>query len=361
MRLVVGTRPEAIKLLPVADALAERGLLPTLVLTGQHHLGKELGLDRYPTHDLGCLGLPNPDDHVRLVRNATAPLLIGADLVIVQGDTSSALGGALAARDACVPVAHVEAGLRTHDPRQPWPEEQYRVAIDEFASLLFAPTAGAMENLRQEGTTGSAILTGNTAIDALVEAERNLPPGRPQKGRRPTILVTCHRRESWGEGLESIAAAVTRLAEDGVALIRFVLHPNPRVAQAMRRALQARANVELLDPCPHGDLIALLRESDLVLSDSGGIQEEAPALGIPLLVLREKTERPEAIACGNARLVGTDTARIVADARAILSDPLVHAAMSRRAFPFGDGRAAPRIADAIMDWPDRAQPAAATG
>jgi len=271
------------------------------------------------------------------------------DLLIVQGDTSSALGGALAAFATGTRVAHVEAGLRTHDQRRPWPEEGYRTRIDARADLLFAPTDGASANLRREGLAGTIHVTGNTAIDALLSVVADLPPAQHVSESR-RVLVTCHRRESWGEGLSSVVDAVRQLAADGVAAIEMILPPNAHVAATMRRALGAAPNVTLLDPCSHRDLIDRMRGADLVLSDSGGMQEEAPALGVPLLILRDKTERPEGIASGNMRLVGTATADIVAEARRLLTDPLAYAAMSRPAFPYGDGKAAPRIAEIIEQW-----------
>jgi UDP-N-acetylglucosamine 2-epimerase (non-hydrolysing) len=270
------------------------------------------------------------------------------DLLIVQGDTSSALGAALAGFAAGIPVAHVEAGLRTHDPLLPWPEEEYRTAIDANAELLFAPTDLAAANLHVEQVQGKIHVTGNTGIDALLEAESSLPAPSLRESTRPRILVTCHRRESWGGGLEAIADAVMEIAT--IADVEFVLHPNPFVDGDMRRLLGKARGVTLLPPCGHLELLRRLRDADLVLSDSGGIQEEAPALGIPLLIMRDKTERPEGIAAGSARLVGTDTQRIVSETRQLLADPRARAAMSRRVFPFGDGRAAERTAAIIVRW-----------
>lgn len=286
------------------------------------------------------------------MRTVTAALLPNfgdpPDLLVVQGDTSSALGAALAAFTADIPVAHVEAGLRTHDPQLPWPEEEYRTTIDAGADLLFAPTATAAANLRAENVRGEIHVTGNTAIDALILAEATLSPVASLERASPLVLVTCHRRESWGEGLRSIAAAIAGLA-DGAA-ITVVLHPNPRVRAQMEHRLSEAPNVRLVEPCGHRELLQLIREADLVMSDSGGIQEEAPALGIPLLVLRDKTERPEGIAAGSARLVGTSTERIVGEARRLLDNPAALAAMAVRRFPYGDGRAAPRIATIIEEW-----------
>ena len=326
--------------------------MPTLIFTGQHRglQPHEFGLDAFPRVTLGCPGQEDPHLHVRAVTIALLPLLRDAPaLVVVQGDTSSALGAALAAFTAGIPVAHVEAGLRTHDPLMPWPEEEYRAAIDADAELLFAPTELAAANLRAERVPGEISVTGNTGIDAVLDAETRLPPRRPHDGRSPRILVTCHRRESWRDGLRSIAAAVTELG-DGGAQLDVVLHPNAFVAASMRRLLAGSRGVTLLEPCGHDEMLRRMRDADLVLSDSGGIQEEAPALGVPLLVLRDKTERPEGVAAGTARLVGTDRSRIVTEARRLLNSPIERAAMSRRTFPFGDGRAAGRIAAIIKQW-----------
>jgi UDP-N-acetylglucosamine 2-epimerase (non-hydrolysing) len=325
-------------------------LPPTLVLTGQHFAldPAEFGLELYPAVRLGCPGEEDPNRHVQAVTTAMLPLLSPApDLVVVQGDTSSALGAALAASLAGVAVAHVEAGLRTHDPRLPWPEEEYRTSIDARADLLFAPTETAVANLRAEGVRGEVHLTGNTGIDALKATEARLAAQPLVVEKLPRILVTCHRRESWGEGLKSVATALVEIARDGASTIELVLHPNAHVAAIMRQSLDSIRGISLIAPCTQIDLIRRMREVDLILSDSGGIQEEATALGTPLLVLREKTERPEAIASGNARLVGTSSDRIIAEVRRLLDNPFERLAMARPAFPFGDGHAAPRIAELI--------------
>jgi UDP-N-acetylglucosamine 2-epimerase (non-hydrolysing) len=269
------------------------------------------------------------------------------ELLIVQGDTSSAMGGALAGFAAGVAVAHVEAGLRSHDPAMPWPEESYRVAIDAGADLLFAPTKLAAANLRAEGVAGSIFVTGNSGIDALLKVAAELPPPRLHDGGLPRLLVTCHRRENWGAGLAGVADALARLAAEGAARIEVLLHPNRHVAEAIERRLGGRPGIALLAPCSHRVIVERMRECDLMLSDSGGVQEEAPALGVPLLVLRDKTERPEALATGNMRLVGTDSDRILREVRHLLASPVARAAMTRPAFPYGDGRAGPRIAAAI--------------
>ena len=320
------------------------------MLTGQHFAldPAEFGLELYPAVRLGCPGEEDPNRHVQAVTTAMLPLLSPApDLVVVQGDTSSALGAALAASLAGVAVAHVEAGLRTHDPRLPWPEEEFRTSIDARADLLFAPTETAVANLRAEGVRGEVHLTGNTGIDALKATEARLAAQPLVVEKLPRILVTCHRRESWGEGLKSVATALVEIARDGASTIELVLHPNAHVAAIMRQSLDSIRGISLIAPCTQIDLIRRMREVDLILSDSGGIQEEATALGTPLLVLREKTERPEAIASGNARLVGTSSDRIIAEVRRLLENPYERLTMARPAFPFGDGHAAPRIAEVI--------------
>ena len=360
IRLVIGTRPEAIKLSPVARALAERGLDPTIVLTGQHDLAPDgFGVDRLSIEKLGCPGEEDPHAHVRAVTAALIPrLTTPPDLIIVQGDTSSALGAALAAFTSDVPVAHVEAGLRTHDPALPWPEEEYRAAIDAAASLLFAPTDRAAANLRAEGVPGAIFVTGNTGIDALLEVEAALPGRALHDSGTARLLVTCHRRESWGDAMCSIASALRAIAREAVA-IDVVLHPNEHLAAAMRASLAGVPGISLIAPCGHVELVGRMREATLILSDSGGIQEEAPALGIPLLVLREKTERPEGVEGGNARLVGTDRDRILDEVMQLLDRPAALAAMRRRSFPYGDGRAAPRIATIIESWLEQRRASAA--
>jgi UDP-N-acetylglucosamine 2-epimerase (non-hydrolysing) len=338
---------------PLAHALASRGFDPRLVFTGQHWGldAWQFGLGSFSATRLNCRGEEDPHAHVRMVAAALGPTLATRpDLIVVQGDTSSALGGALAGSVANVPVAHVEAGLRSHDELLPWPEESYRTAIDAQAALLFAPTEQAAANLASEAVGGEVHVTGNTGIDAVLAVEQRLP-AQPlhDGGAQHRLLVTCHRRESWSGGLEAIAAALIELAARG-ARVEVVLHPNPYVASRIMTLLGGKAGVSLVEPCSHAELIERMRSSDLVLSDSGGIQEEAPALGVPLLVLRDKTERPEGVAEGNALLVGTSSERIVGAATRLLDDPVARAAMTRRSFPYGDGRAASRIAAIIDQW-----------
>ena len=348
--LVVGTRPEAIKLSPVAWALADLGERPRLFVSGQHP-GLELadhGLEDFPATPLHCPGQPDPLLHAELVRAALRRLLSmePPELLVVQGDTSSALGGALAARDTGVRLAHVEAGLRSHDPAQPWPEEDNRVTIDRLADLLFAPTDHNASNLWEEKVGGEIYVTGNSGIDALAAIAGPLPAKQRRRWlprRRLRLMVTCHRRENWEGGLDRLAKALNMLAAEGI-LIDVVLPPNPSVTAAMVRLMGGHRMIRLLAPMSHAAMIAAMRRSDLLLSDSGGMQEEAPALGIPLLVLREKTERPEGIACGSMEMVGSDPDRIVATVNRLRRDPAALRRMARPAMPFGDGQAAPKIA-----------------
>lgn len=355
---LVGTRPEAIKMAPVTQALAARGLAPTLIMTGQHpSLDLDaFGLSGLTTHHLHCRGMPDPRAHAGLVATCSAPLLeSGCDMLLVHGDTSSALGGALAGFEAGVPVGHVEAGLRSFDRANPWPEEDNRVLIDECASLLFAPTETSADNLRLERVAGEIHVTGNTAIDVLRAMVGPLPQSRPVQSGAPTILVTCHRRENWGANLTPIAMALLEIARTSTAQVDVVLHPNPAMADAVRLLLGDQPGIRLLPPLPHARMINAMRTATLILSDSGGMQEEAPALGVPLLILREKTERPEGIASGNVRLVGSTTSEIVAAAVRLLTDPEAYAAMAQPALPFGDGHSGERIAGVIEDWIARRQ------
>lgn len=349
---MIGTRPEAIKLSPVARALEGRGVRPALILTGQHELSPaDFGLGAFPAKRLSCPGTENPHLHVKHVAEAVeVELRKRPELLIVQGDTSSALGGALAGFVAGVPVAHVEAGLRSHDAAMPWPEEEYRTAIDAQADLLFAPTALAAANLRDERVAGAVFITGNTGIDALMKTIADLPPLSLRERGQPRLLVTCHRRENWGDGLSAIASALHQLAAECSARIDVLLHPNRHVSQTIEQLLGGRPGISLLQPCNHRELAARMRECDLMLSDSGGVQEEAAALGVPLLVLRAKTERPEALWSGNMRLVGTDRQLIVDTVRDLLADPVALAAMAKPSLPYGDGRAGARIAALIEQW-----------
>jgi UDP-N-acetylglucosamine 2-epimerase (non-hydrolysing) len=361
--LVVGTRPEAIKLSPIAHALAHHGEPPGLFVTGQHP-GLELAdhrLDGFPTIPLGCPGQPDPMLHADLVRSALNRLLPmnRPKLLVVQGDTSSALGGALAARELGIALAHVEAGLRTYDPNFPWPEEENRVAIDKLSDLLFAPTNGNAANLRREQISGRIHITGNSGIDALAGLVGGLsrkPVRRWLPRRQFKLLVTCHRRENWQAGLEGLATALHALAKQRV-VAEVILPPNPSVTERMHCLLGGKPGIALIPPLSHPATIAAMRSTDLVLSDSGGMQEEAPALGVPLLILREKTERPEGLATGTMELVGTDPERIVGAVDRLRQDRRLLRKMAQPCLPFGDGRSAPRIASICLAYLDEMEAA----
>jgi UDP-N-acetylglucosamine 2-epimerase (non-hydrolysing) len=302
-----------------------------------------------PTVELACAGRPDPELHVRDVARAIGAAVGQARLVVVQGDTSSALGGALGAAQARLRVAHVEAGLRSHDRLNPWPEEDFRIAIDGLATLLFAPTELSAANLRRERVHGQIEVTGNTGIDALLE-RLPLLRSRTKKPDRRRLLVTCHRRESWGEGVEAIASCMRQIARRDDVEIAFVLHPNPRVVDGMRHLLCGQHNIHLHEPFGHVEMLETMRDSDLILSDSGGMQEEAPVLGVPLFILRDRTERPEGIASGNLMLVGRDPGSIKATVDWLLDDEDALQSMSRPCLPYGDGRASERIANTIEEW-----------
>jgi UDP-N-acetylglucosamine 2-epimerase (non-hydrolysing) len=363
--VVFGTRPEAIKLFPVIAALrAEPGLAVRICVTGQHRamLDAVLGLaGLVPDHDLDLMREGQSLDEL------SAALLAGLGRVmdreqparvLVQGDTASAMCAALAAYYRQIPVDHVEAGLRSGDNLQPWPEEVNRKIIAAIASQHFAPTAAAAAALHAENIDPVRVhITGNTVIDALhwIAARIAAEPGlaaalAPVEARfagRRIIAVTTHRRENLGDGIEGIAQALRRIAlRDDVAIV-LPVHPNPAVRPAIERALAGLDTVALVAPLDYPDFVRLLQLADLVLTDSGGVQEEAPALGKPVLVLRDTTERPEGVAAGNARLVGTDPDRIVAEVTRLLDDPAARAAMALVSNPYGDGRAAARIAAII--------------
>lgn len=349
---VIGTRPEAIKMAPVIEALARSGAVrQEVLLTGQHG-GLGPPSPSAPVHDLALpLAAQSPGEAAETIAYAVAEHLIRrpARLLLVQGDTSSALGGALGAVEAGIALGHVEAGLRSGDPLQPWPEELNRIRIDRCSDLLFAPTGHAARNLREDPlVTGAIQVTGNSGIDALLAARRGLARPRRSTGRRRTLLVTCHRRENRGERLERIAAAMKRMVRELPVAILLPLHPNEHVRREVEPLFAGEAHIRLLEPQDYRGMVALMARCWAILTDSGGLQEEGPALGRPVLILREVTERPEAIASGNARLVGTDPERIIGAVADLLADKQRYERMARPAFPFGDGRASERIADAIL-------------
>lgn len=356
----IGTRPELIKLAPVIHALRARQEAheARVVFTAQHRelldtAAKIFGVR--PDHDLDVMV---PDQGLSAL-TARLTSRLGAlieeerpDLIVGQGDTTSALCTALAAYYAGVPFAHVEAGLRSGDLSRPWPEEGNRRAIGALARWHFAPTAQARLNLLQEGVAVErVILTGNTVIDALEHVaehpDTRLPAGLDVDG--PLVLITLHRREIHGAPLLGILRALRVLARlhPEVTFV-FPVHPNPQVLAPARRALSDIANVRLLPPLPYTEFVGLMRCAQLVLTDSGGVQEEAPALGVPLLVLRDVTERAEGVEAGAAQLVGTDPEKIVSAAHILLSNRRAADAMRAAPNPYGDGRAAARIAEVLL-------------
>lgn len=361
--IVIGTRPEAIKMLPVVRALRERGIALRLVATGQHRALIDqafAAFDEWPDRDLGLMTEgQTPSETVARVMPAIGGLLAAERpaLLLVHGDTTTAMAAALAAFHAGVPVGHIEAGLRSHDLAHPFPEEFNRIAIDAVASLLFAPTDGAAENLRRESPRERTILvTGNSGIDALLHVVGQLNGAELERAcltldpAKRLILVTGHRRESFGPGIQRICTALGRLADRDDVEIVFPVHLNPNVYGAVTARLGDHPNLRLIEPVGYVEMVALMRAAHLILTDSGGVQEEAPALARPVLVMREVTERPEAIALGAARLVGTDPDKIVREAELLLDDDAEYAVRAKPVFPYGDGRAAPRIAAAVADF-----------
>jgi UDP-N-acetylglucosamine 2-epimerase (non-hydrolysing) len=365
---IAGTRPEAIKLAPVLrTAAAHPDVTAALVSTGQHsELAAEIlrPFDVVIDVDLG-IGRTGqtPNDIAARTLMALPPVLsdLGPDVVIVQGDTTSAMAGALAAFNLGIPVVHLEAGLRTGSLSAPFPEEANRRLISAITSLHLAPTPRAAANLGSEGIDDSDIVvTGNTVIDALAwvietgsSSDRDSLAAELDRTSGRVVLATIHRRESWGAPLERSARALRRICEEHPDIVVVLpLHPNPTVRDPLRATLGDVPNARLTDPLPYPALCQVLRRASLVISDSGGIQEEAPALGVPVIVLRDTTERPESVEAGVAQLVGTDEDAIVKAAAALLSErsPTVAAPgqLALAPNPFGDGHAARRSIDALL-------------
>jgi UDP-N-acetylglucosamine 2-epimerase (non-hydrolysing) len=351
---VFGTRPEAIKLAPVVRCLREDARFAVRVaVTAQHREILDQVLRAFsivPDYDLNVMqaGQTLAESASRILA-ALEPVLDREkpDWVIVQGDTTTTFCGALASFYQGIPVAHVEAGLRTGDPRQPFPEEMNRVLTSRLATLHFAATESAAENLRREGVDPAAIhVTGNTGIDAVLSVRDSLPAVEP--GAKKIILVTAHRRESFGQGFLSICRALRRLAERSDVEIVYPVHPNPNVRDVVREHLRDVPNIRLIEPVEYVAFVDLMRQADILLTDSGGVQEEGPSLGKPVLVMREKTERPEAVEAGTAVLVGTDEERIVAETTWLLDDRQEYLRRARIHNPYGDGGASARIRDILM-------------
>ncbi len=360
--VIYGTRPEAIKLAPVIRAIgASSRLRPVVTLTGQHRAIVEQVNSMFrirPDHDLNVIR-PRQSLHgltARVLERLTPTLQRERpDAVVVQGDTTSAFAGALAAFYEHVPVVHVEAGLRTGDLYSPFPEEANRRLTGQLASLHLAPTPVSEGNLLREGIPSRKVMvTGNTVIDALLWTVRQrVPYDDPgleaiESTDAPVLLVTAHRRESWGKRMRDVARAIAGLARTHPDLIVVLpLHPNPVVREALLPALRGLDNVMLVEPMDYGAFARLLRRSTIVLTDSGGVQEEAPSLGKPVLVMRDTTERPEAVSAGTARLVGTDPDRVYSEVDLLLASPQAYTRMANAVNPYGDGRAAQRVTEAI--------------
>jgi UDP-N-acetylglucosamine 2-epimerase (non-hydrolysing) len=363
--LVFGTRPEAIKLFPVVLALrAVPGIETRVCVTAQHRglLDQVLEISGITADiDLDVMQANQSLDQL------TARLITGLgevydrekpDRIIVQGDTATAMVGALAAYYRKIPVSHVEAGLRSYNIYHPWPEEVNRKIVGSIADQHFAPTETAAQALARENVAADAIhITGNTVIDALHATVARIaeapalasgldPVLLPFAGKR-IIAVTTHRRENFGDGMAAIARAIGRIAEREDVAIVFPVHPNPNVRAAMDGLLADKSNVALIEPLDYPHFVRLLGACHIVLTDSGGVQEEAPALGKPVLVMRETTERPEGVVAGTAKLIGTDEDRIVSEIFTLLDDNAAWSAMAQAHNPFGDGLSSQRIAGIV--------------
>lgn len=364
--IVIGTRPEAIKMAPLVNVLKnDPEFLTKVCVTGQHRLMLDSMLGFFgvrPDYDLDVLTA-----NQTLLR-MTGKALTGLDtvldearpdLVLVQGDTSTTFAAALSAHYRQIEVGHVEAGLRTGDLFAPWPEEANRRLTGVLAKYHFAPTPNARGNLLREGVPSRNVhVTGNTVIDSLLETVARLKNDASQRDEldsrfgfldplKRLILVTGHRRENLGDGIEAVCLALLEIARRGDVEIVFPVHLNPRVRNTIFRHLEGVPGVYLVEPQDYLPFVYLMERATLVITDSGGIQEEAPTLGKPVLVTRDVTERPEAVAAGTARMVGTDRATIVMEATRLLDDPVAYAAMARSANPYGDGKAAQRIHDIL--------------
>ncbi|MEE2691467.1 MAG: UDP-N-acetylglucosamine 2-epimerase (non-hydrolyzing) [Pseudomonadota bacterium] len=367
---VFGTRPEAIKMAPVARALAAaKGLEAVVCVTGQHRDMLDQVMQVFSLkadHDLNIMQ-PGQDLTDITTRTMSGLREVFAkerpDWVLVHGDTTTAMAAALAAFYAKCRIGHVEAGLRTWDLSRPWPEEMNRSVVDRVADLMFAPTATSRDNLLKENVASEKIVvTGNTVIDALIDVRDRLAPGSAERAaldsrfsylnaKKRMVLVTGHRRESFGGGFENICRAIARLASRGDVEIVYPVHLNPNVQGPVNRILGGVEGVHLIDPLDYVPFIYLMTRAHIVLTDSGGVQEEAPSLGKPVLVMRDVTERPEAVAAGTVALVGADEGRIVEGVAGLLDQPARYERFARAVNPYGDGRAAARIVAALEGRP----------
>jgi UDP-N-acetylglucosamine 2-epimerase (non-hydrolysing) len=360
--LIFGTRPEAIKLCPLVRHLQGCADFEARVcVTAQHRSMLDQVLDAFqivPDHDLDLMAPGQTlSQSTSRILSALEPVIAKErpDVVLVQGDTTTTMAGALAAFYQHAPIGHIEAGLRTFDLTRPFPEEMNRVVTTRLAALHFAPTRGSAQNLRAEHVAENRIfVTGNTGIDAVVHVSGELAAGRLRgrdwaalDPRKKLVVITAHRRESFGDGIGRIVSALTTLSKRRDVQIVFPVHRNPSVLDVVTTRLGGLPNVLLLEPLDYLSFVDLMRRARLLLTDSGGIQEEGPSLGKPVLVMRDTTERPEAIEAGTARLVGTDESLIVSEVSRLLDDEDEYERMTRIHNPYGDGHACERIAAAI--------------
>ncbi len=357
---IFGTRPEAIKMAPVVRELAKtEGIESHICVTAQHREMLDQVLTLFKIKPDIDLNLMRPNQSLAELTAAVFthldPVLadIKPDWVLVQGDTTTVMAAALNAYYRRIRVGHVEAGLRTHNKWQPFPEEVNRRVAGVTANLHFAPTKWSRQNLLKEGVPDETIhVTGNPVIDALYYvAKQDIPTEvaslLSKLGERRLVLVTAHRRENFGQPLETICTALKSLAARGDVEIVYPVHLNPNVQEPVKRLLGNVPHITLLPPLEYLPLVHLMKNASLILTDSGGIQEEAPAFGIPVLVLREVTERPEGVQAGTLKLVGTNRTKIVNEANYLLNDSKAHAAMAQAVNPFGDGQAAKKIVDVL--------------
>jgi UDP-N-acetylglucosamine 2-epimerase (non-hydrolysing) len=363
---IFGTRPEAVKMAPIIQRLAGNPRVESLVcVTAQHRQMLDQILDIFQIKPQVDLDLMRPDqslpDLTAAILQGLDPVLsdVQPDWILVQGDTTTVMAAGLLAYYHRVRLGHVEAGLRTGNKWQPFPEEVNRRMASVVADLHFAPTDWARDNLLAEGIDpASIVVTGNPVIDALLQIagqgfQPQISPLASLPPNRELILLTAHRRENFGEPLRNIFLAVRQLAEKYRDRVHFLypVHLNPNVQGPANEILQGLPNVTLTDPLDYREMVYALQRCRFVLTDSGGLQEEAPALGKPVLVMREVTERPEAIKAGTARLVGSDQARIVREATGLIEDDMAYQAMAKAVNPYGDGHAAERIVDALLAFP----------
>ena len=358
--VILGTRPEAIKLAPVIKQLANSGIKTHLILTGQHREMVDRVMKLFDLSADYDLAIMKPQQTLTSITRDSLEGLsqifteIRPQLILVQGDTTTAFAAALAAFYHQIPVGHVEAGLRTDDLYNPYPEEANRRLISQIARLHFAPTKLALENLQKSAVTGEIYHTGNTVIDSLLTVAHSQPRCEVANldwSQYRVLLATVHRRENWGEPLQDILTGFKAILErfPDTALL-LPLHRNPTVREPIQAALSSHPRVFLTEPLDYGELVGAIARCHLLLTDSGGLQEEAPSLGKPVLVLRETTERPEAVQAGTAKLVGTDSQAIASATAELLENPAVYDRMATAINPFGDGKASERIVETVRQF-----------